>query len=438
MPLVRQFPAQLTGPRAYFTDWNRRGNASQSSTAGTRTQVLRKLKALLLTKRNVVFAASDFNSSIALNILIKYPELLDKGILLPALRIDRESLEEVTTDPAAKAFISERSITAVSWSLDENVDWFRGRFVEELGNPDSVIRGRMLEMYPKFDHNSLAIALSVDGKTVQDVIDQHAAFLPSNARSLLLNYRSLLYHMSGARVVHSESFLPQENLVDCDVLSTGERTRLSEDAIFFKIFVEQALATLGRKTIPIEVLDQISISDILTLRSVYESSGFIENYDKMVSLLLKASISRDSRGAILHLEELAKVQETLFSNFTRHFETELSDFAKSKRITAGNSVIGPATSVALCVSGFVLGPTGVLIASLLSLAKDSESTRSACASLINLFRVFSTSTGFDSENQRQNAKMKLLRENLGEMASNKSLLEAAEKYSALVAEAYRL
>ena len=190
----------------------------------------------------------------------------------------------------------------------------------------------MLDLYPAFDHIALAIAVSVDDLSVQGVIDQYAAFMPEKAKSVLKSYRSLLYHMSGARVVHSESFLPQENLVDCDVLTAGDRSRLSEDAIFFKIFVEQALATLGRKQIPIEVLDQISLPEILTLRSVYGSSGFIEHYDKMIEALLGAAISRDPRRAVVHLEELELAREYLFSNFTRHFEKELSRFAKSKRV----------------------------------------------------------------------------------------------------------
>ena len=438
MPTIRLPPSQLSGPRAYFTDWNRQSVQRYSAGTDARTQALRKLKALLLTKRSVVFAASDFNSPVAFEILLQNPELLDNGILLPALRSDRGSLEEVTTDPAVRSFIADRSVTAISWSLEDNVDWFRSRLIEELSNPTSVIRARMLDLCPSFDHSALAIAISVDGQSVQDVVEQHAAFLPEKAKSVLLSYRALLYHMSGARVVHSESFLPQENLVDCDVLSAEDRARLTEDAIFFKIFVEQALRTLGRKQIPIEVLDHVSIPEILTLRSVYESSGFIEHYDKMVEALLKAAISRDPRAAILHLNELEQARDFLFSNFTRHFENELSKFTRSKRLSAGKALVSPSTSVALGVSGLVLGPTGALIASLLSLAKDSESTRRACASMINLFRVFSSSEGVDAELKQQAAKMNLLRSNLGEMASDKRLVEAAEKYSALVAEAYRI
>ena len=249
MSLIRISPSDLKGPRAYFTDWNKRSSSSNMNDEQFKHTVFRKLKALILTKRNVVFAASDLNSSIAFQILNQNPELLDKGILLPALRSDRGSLEDVSSDPAVRSFVLDRSVTAVSWSLEENVDWFRSRFVEELSVSNSVIRTRLIELCPSFDHSSLVVALSVNGQSIQDVVDQHANFLPAVAKTMLLNYRGLLYHMSGARVVHSESFLPQENLVDCDVLADGIRDRLSEETIFFKVFVEQALRTALRHSV---------------------------------------------------------------------------------------------------------------------------------------------------------------------------------------------
>lgn len=382
MSLIRISPSDLKGPRAYFTDWNKRSSSSNMNDEQFKHTVFRKLKALILTKRNVVFAASDLNSSIAFQILNQNPELLDKGILLPALRSDRGSLEDVSSDPAVRSFVLDRSVTAVSWSLEENVDWFRSRFVEELSVSNSVIRTRLIELCPSFDHSSLVVALSVNGQSIQDVVDQHANFLPAVAKTMLLNYRGLLYHMSGARVVHSESFLPQENLVDCDVLADGIRDRLSEETIFFKVFVEQALRTLGRKQIPIEVLDQLTIPELLTLRSVYESSGFIEHYDKMVESMLKAAVSNDPRTAILHLKQLEDARDFLFENFTRHFETELARFKKVKKISAFNAVVSPTTSVALGAAGLALGgvpglfsgasATGALIASLLSLSRRTQ------------------------------------------------------------------
>lgn len=58
--------------------------------------------------------------------------------------------------------------------------------------------------------------------------------------------------------------------------------------------------------------------------------------------------------------------------------------------------------------------------------------------MINLFRVFTSTDGIKSDISRQESRMKLLRENVGEIATDRSLLEAAEKVSALVSETYRL
>ena len=433
----RLSPDRLRGSRAYFTSWNK--NSLDPHVDGDRQNhlVLRKLKALLLTKSTIVFAASDFNSPTAFRILLDNPSLLDSGILVPALREDRDSLEDVSSDPAVRSFISDRSVSVVSWKLDENVDWFRTRFTAELEAPQSVIRSRLIQSDATFDYRSLLFALSASDLSVQDAIDQHAVFLSPAGKTVLLNYRSLLYHMSGARVVHSESFLPQENLIDQDVLSETARERLSEDSIFFKVFVEQALRTLERKQIPIEVLDQITMREILTLRDVYKSSGFIDYYDKMVEALLRAAVSDDPRNAIFHLNELEAARSYIFSNFTRQFEAEIDRFKKSKKSRSIKSLLSPSTSVVLGAAGLGLGPTGSLVASLLSLAKDSFALRQAFASMINTFHIFSATDGLTTELARQSAKTQLLRSNVGEIAHGSTLLEAAEKYAALVSEAYR-
>ena len=438
MPLIRKEASELIGSRAYFTEWSRLGADLEAHEETQHRLTLRKLKGLLLTKRSIIFAASDLASPVAFRLLSAHPELLDEGILMPALRAERTSIEDVTKDSSARAFLADRSITAVSWSLDETVDWFKDRLIAELETSSSVIRTRMLDVYPAFDHSALVIALSTDALSVQQVIDQHAGFLPEQAKQLLLSYRALLYHMSGARIVHSESFLPQENLDDCDVAGQNNRTRLSEDEIFFKIFVEQALSTLGRKQLPIEILDSLTIPEILALRSIYETSDFIERYEKLTGALLHAALSRDSRTAICHLEELATARDFLFENYTRYFEKELSLLAKSKRTNAATTIVSPATSVALGISGFVLGPAGACVASLMSLAKDTLSMRKAYASMINLFRLFESSSDIDAAKAKNAARLHLLKKNTGEISSSKTLLEAAEKYSSLAAESFRL
>jgi len=106
MTLYRLLPESLKGPRAYFTEWNKRNFSKVGASDAARLAILRKLKSLLLMKRNVIFAASDLNSPIAFQILFDNPELLDQGILLPALREDRSTLQS----QSAKAALLKKNI----------------------------------------------------------------------------------------------------------------------------------------------------------------------------------------------------------------------------------------------------------------------------------------------------------------------------------------
>lgn len=188
-------------------------------------------------------------------ILIENPILLDKGILKPALREGRSSIEEVTADPAMKSFLKDRDITAVSWRQEQGESWFKERLCHELLDANSAICAAIRTSSPTFNARPLVDELMVTEQPIQDVVEHYAGLLESGGKTALQNFRALLYHMSGARVVQCESFLPQENLIDYDFTSLKGRQKLSEEVVLIKVFVEQALKTLNRRSIPIEVLD---------------------------------------------------------------------------------------------------------------------------------------------------------------------------------------
>lgn len=364
MALRRINPQELSGPRAYFTEWASRAPHTADEDQAQHQQAMRRLKALLLTKTTIVFTASHLDSAVAQQILIKNPILLDKEILKPALREGRSSIEEVTADPAMKSFLKDRDITAVSWRQEQGESWFKERLCHELLDANSAICTAIRVSSPTFNARPLVDELMVTEQPIQDVVEHYAGLLESGGKIALQNFRILLYHMSGARVVQCESFLPQENLIDYDFTSLKGRQKLSEEVVLIKVFVEQALKTLNRRLIPIEVLDVLHISEILALREIIEDTGFMREYDNLVTCAISAATNCDPKTSIFHLEQIESSRSKLFENFTLTLEKEFASYVKSKRISASSSLISPGISLALGAGGFVLPGIGPIISSL--------------------------------------------------------------------------
>ncbi len=436
MALRRIDPEKLKGPRAYFTEWAFSAPHTADEDQAQRQRAMRRLKALLLTKTTIVFTASHLDSAVAQQILIENPILLDKGILKPALLESRSSIEEVTADPAMKSFLRDRDITAVSWRLEQGESWFKERLCHELLDANSVICAAIKANSPTFNARPLVEELMVTEQPIQDVVEHHAGLLESEGKTALQNFRALLYHMSGARVVQCESFLPQENLIDYDFTSSSGRQKLSEEVVLIKVFVEQALKTLNRRSIPIEVLDVLHVSEILALREIIEDTGFMREYDNLVTCAISAATKCDPKTSIFHLEQIESSRAKLYENFTLAFEKELAGYIKSKRISASSSLISPGISIALGVGGFVLPGVGPIISSLLSLAKDGGGLGGAMASFINTMSIFTEKSDIDARKHSEETRIKILRQSLERRHSGNSMLEVADLYAHLVGEAF--
>lgn len=437
MALRRINPQELSGPRAYFTEWAFRAPHTADEDQAQHQQAMRRLKALLLTKTTIVFTASHLDSAVAQQILIENPILLDKGILKPALREGRSSIEEVTADPAMKSFLKDRDITAVSWRQEQGESWFKERLCHELLDANSAICAAIRTSSPTFNARPLVDELMVTEQPIQDVVEHYAGLLESGGKTALQNFRALLYNMSGARVVQCESFLPQENLIDYDFTSLKGRQKLSEEVVLIKVFVEQALKTLNRRSIPIEVLDVLHINEILALREIIEDTGFMREYDNLVTCAISAATNCDPKTSIFHLEQIESSRAKLFENFTLTLEKEFAGYIKSKRISASSSLMSPGISLALGAGGFVLPGIGPIISSLLSLAKDGSGFAGAMASFINTMSVFSEKSNIDASKHVAETRIKILRQSLERRHSGNSMLDVADLYAHLVGEAFK-
>ena len=155
-------PKQLHPHRAYFTALDR---VTYSQVAWTPEDVeeikralLRKMKLLALTKGHVVIAASHLlESELGREIILPYPELIVRDVVVPALRDDFSSCSEFleakksSSSPGesclykgeeqeamAKLIDSEGLI--VRWNASTTSSWFKTRLLRDLRDDKSLLR----------------------------------------------------------------------------------------------------------------------------------------------------------------------------------------------------------------------------------------------------------------------------------------------------------
>ena len=331
--MIRLLPNTLTGPRAYFTGFDHRIVARSGSREGEiQRQVERRLKLLLMTKSVVVCAASHLKSPVAVRIFQQCPELLSQKHILPALRDDKHSLAAEFRENADLAkFYDGIVVAAVNWNLAENSAWFREKFLAELTSTESVVNRNI-------SPSGAAAVAELSGRiqkmTMLDrqVIENTAATLSEHDRLLLLAYRDLVYHISGARVVGCEGVLPQEEYMEVDVAApTQHRPRLTEAEMLWKFVVELVLDSLQRELLPIDMLDQITFKDVIAMRQPLSESHFRASYDDLIRSTMTGFSNENNGRVVLDVDQLAAVHGKLRETFQLVVAKEVPDWLRRKR-----------------------------------------------------------------------------------------------------------
>ena len=119
----------------------------------------------------------------------------------------------------------------------------------------------------------------------------------------MCEYADFVYYLSGARAVCSEGILPQENLMDFSLSDlVGGRTNLSDMEVFFKMFVDLVKAATNTH-FPVDLLDALSIDDILDLHSLAVDERFVEKYNTIQEKTKEGLAIRDPERLVLVMEE---------------------------------------------------------------------------------------------------------------------------------------
>lgn len=412
--MKRVDPKTFGGPRAYFTDFDHRIVARTNNLRVLKLKGERKLKALLLLKGHIVCAASHLATGFAYEFFAEHPILLTSGAIMPAFRSDKSDLSElfakkrfIGRDDAVQ-FYKEHISTTVNWELDENSMWFRDRFLSDLEDQQSVLR-QHLSASAQNTLSELTTEIRRGALLNRELIDNAAKELSRNERRLIQNYRDLLYHISGARVVNCESALPQENYIDYDLTDLQpKRVRLSEEQILSKLFIELVFDSLQKNLLPIELLDLLTFDDIMLIRQPLLDSSFQKKYDQLIKHVVSAySLSSDK---IFSLNELERIRADLSVTFDNVLQEELPQFLKKRAFEQSKHLASVTSSVALGVAGAVPGIG--LIASAVSVMKDTP------ALLVNIGQTYSTIKAISNMDEYYQNKGKLLRKEIEQSRIN--------------------
>ena len=316
--MERLQPSSLIGPRAYFVDFDPRRTRNIRDSRVWKTHISRKIKTLLLTKRSVVCAASHLRSPLVYGFLRENPCLLERKLLIPALRSDMQGVSDYVTSrkPLARemrAFYADTIQEVVCWAHEPNATSFRNSLVNALENDKSILRVNIHGVPPQVltdIADRLRNADLLSRGLLHDVIDP----LETPLRRLLGRFADLVYYCSGAHTVNCETAISETCYIDFSIPTLlGKQSSLSEEAVFWKIFVEQTLESLNLPAIPWESLDLLSLQDVIEARTPILEASFCERYDAMLEQAM-GPVGKSLNQLTLSAENLLNLRDTIASS----------------------------------------------------------------------------------------------------------------------------
>lgn len=356
-------PEDLPAHRTFFTEFDRVKNVVDISIESADANMLRKLKLLLLTKSHVIIAASQLlESAQAHRLVLMYPDLITSGAVVASMKSihpsTRQFLEEkrdsegierpgfLSSEAMEVAELVDTSGSAVRWKLEAMSDWFRDRLVADLRDENGLLHAtaqRQRILLPMGVAAALEAEKGLSRDRVRDLVST-AGF--DDAEFLVGAYADFLYYLSGARTTDSLGVLPQDNFLDFTFSELlGRSSSMSEDEVFFKIFIDTVKAKT-ETVFPEKFLDALSVENTLELREIGLQRGFIDGYNSIQMKTKEALNLRDKERLILLLQELDELEQGMYASFSSALDRELTSRAREARQRAGGRTLKTITSMA--------------------------------------------------------------------------------------------
>lgn len=161
----------------------------------------------------------------------------------------------------------------------------------------------------------------------RSVYTKCATLLTGDDQKIMLNFRDILYHMSGSRVIRCERHLPPATYVDFSQhdMANGD-VALDETSVFWKVFMEVAFESLQRPFLPIEVLDLLTFEDIYHIRQPLHNSVFLQQYEQVLQQATRIRQLQDPLALLHDVETMMQVRESLQKTFDSVFSEQRMPF----------------------------------------------------------------------------------------------------------------
>lgn len=322
-------PQSLNGARIYFTGFDHKAYAFGKSKEEKLKIIEKTLKVMLLTKNKIVFGASHLKSDLAKEFINKNPEIFEKSLVIPALRNEYSGdLSRVVGDLTLDLSIFT---SYIGWDLQENTQWFKKKILEGFENERSILRLN-LRNTAKQNINKIVTILKEKEYFDREVSENIIPKLIDKRDFLAFRkYQSLVYNLSGARVVNCQSALDQENMLFDYSLSDIKNRKifLSEVEVFHRIFIDQVFKILEREKI--DFFSKLSFKDIIDLREKIENSNFILKYNSIIEKSTNL-IQKQDYIDFYSCSEIIELAESIRKEFYEQIDKDAENYVMNKEV----------------------------------------------------------------------------------------------------------
>jgi len=378
-------PESINASRVYFTEFDRVTYSQVAWTAADmetiRRNMERKLKLVAIIKGHVVIAASHLlESELAQEVLFPHPRLFSEGVIVPALRAEFTGFEGFLDSKLSEGkdsaqyeggmrremaqMLDSQVALAVKWEVSQTSEWFKERLLSDMTDEQSLLRSCLRESGSIIPSSLVSRISEVPRLSRRDVYTSAKETGDKNLWHIVCEYADFLYYLSGARAVSSEGVLPQENLMDFSLSDLVDgRTNLSDMEVFFKMFVDLVKAATNTH-FPVDLLDTLSIDDVLDLHSVAVEDRFVEKYNTIQERTKEGLEIRDPERLVLLMEELEQFERQLHEEYHAAIEKELPRYRRDLKTLEAAKFLNATASLVVPAWGLVTGSKDVLVSGL--------------------------------------------------------------------------
>ncbi len=333
--------------RLFFTQfgWN----------ANDETETIRNLKLFSLINKELVIPSNLMYSDKCESVVRRNPELLELGIIRPALPSKYKNVPEYIESRTKKAgrdltdyvrFLNDISISPVIYEDNSPANLFTENCLEQIGNKESILcksakiddntSKRIIESIIKEKEKTEGVILFRDFLLI---CSEHAS---DYSFSVINKYAELLRYICGASSKQCNNFLPQENMIDWCLANYEDPKSfvLNDSAIFWEVFFESLLKTTDGifslsdvHNMSEAALDRIDFYGIQQIREQgCLQNAFIATYENIIDKINVPRTTDADPYKLINFDELIDLKERLKVEFKKELSTE-ANFYKRIEIT---------------------------------------------------------------------------------------------------------